>query len=1120
MAIAKRKDPLKAARGKFWRGLMADMVDAAWYRVRHRDAMATGLDPLKHFLRFGIEERRDPNAWFDSAWYAAENPDFIPTGLDPLTHYIYFGAQELRKPHPRFDAVYYAREHPEAAENPLLYHMRFGRKRGYRTEYVPDNSACLPSENTAFVRPDHVVADIVIAVAGTPQQTRDCVMSVLANSVGRVIVTGTGSADPALARWLRMLAGQKRIVLTASGSVAEVIEAERDHDVVVLGAGTEVAAGWLDRLVAQAYAAPRIATVSPFSNAASPCGYPDPSGGPPVFGLSTDAIDRACRMANAGRFASVPFSTDGCVYIRRDALRDVGLPDTMRPNWLLDFCQRGAAKGWRHHVACDTFVRCATGRPAPAVGEDPAAPFRFAVTAALFAASGLPVILMVTHAMGGGIGRHIDSIIKRTSGRAHVLILEGNPDSSVISVPALPHHPRVALTADQTDDLERMLRSANISRVHIHHLLNIRVDLAGVIRRLGVPFDLTVHDYFAICPQINLLPRPANPYCGLPGPATCNACIGISPSAFRARDILSWRVEREWVFKDAARIICPSDDVRNRLAGLGLAERAVVVPHDPVTEPNWPLMVPKLSGEPLRVVLLGILAMHKGAMTVAEVAATAVPGTLDIHCIGYLEDTFPNSARPLIHATGPYKDEDLPALLRELRPHVVWLPSMAPETYSYTLTTAIEAGLPIVATDFGSFRERTAGRPFTWLVDHRAPASVWIETFEHVRKALRKRAAKHQPVPRSQVRDFYTDAYLPARRASPPRKPRRDKPTIAVVAERFESGHLSPCAFIRLLQPLDHPDIGGMFRTHLDSPESVLARRADIIVTQRHAVPDMVRAEALVEHARRSGAKLIFDLDDDLLTVPPDHADAAVLRPRARVVRLLVDAADAVWVSSRGLAKRLARIRPDVTLIENALDERIWAYGPAPPRFQPDPLRILCMGTGTHHDDLAMIMPGLVRLKAEYGERVVIDIVGMSDEMELPKGIRRLGPPLYATQSYPAFVHWINTVPERWHIGLAPLLDTPFNRCKSPIKTMDYAAMGMVVLASDMPVYRGSLADGPVGHLVENDPHAWYEALEWLLRDQALRQTIARRTRSAFLEQASLGSQAAARRGAWKLVLS
>ena len=42
----------------------------------------------------------------------------------------------------------------------------------------------------------------------------------------------------------------------------------------------------------------------------------------------------------------------------------------------------------------------------------------------------------------------------------------------------------------------------------------------------------------------------------------------------------------------------------------------------------------------------------------------------------------------------------------------------------------------------------------------------------------------------------------------------------------------------------------------------------------------------------------------------------------------------------------------------------------------------------------------------------------------------------------------------------------PFNDCKSPIKALDYAALGLATLASDVPAYRGSLADDPGGVLV------------------------------------------------------
>ena len=182
-------------------------------------------------------------------------------------------------------------------------------------------------------------------------------------------------------------------------------------------------------------------------------------------------------------------------------------------------------------------------------------------------------------------------------------------------------------------------------------------------------------------------------------------------------------------------------------------------------------------------------------------------------------------------------------------------------------------------------------------------------------------------------------------------------------------------------------------------------------------------------------------------------------------------------------------------------------------------MRILCMGSMTHAADLALIAPALERLLRAYPERVTVDVLGMTAAPTLPVGVRRVIPPFYATQSYPAFVHWINSVVPGWHLGLAPLADTPFNRAKSSIKAMDYAAMGLAVLASDVPAYRGSLADGVAGRLVKNHEGAWLDAMSWLLRDQDLWRACTLRARPAFLERASLRSQAARRRAAWQDLL-
>ncbi len=1160
---------------------MADIVDADWYLHRHPDIAGAGIDPLQHFVRFGATEKRDPNAFFDSTWYAEHYSDVAASHMTPLLHYLQIGAAQLRNPHPKFDAAYYVDQHPDAAANPLLYHLRLGRARGYDTERPIRIQDYLPSQSTAFAPPDSVTVDVVIPVHAGEAETRTCITSVLADAgrlggrttskrepnvgdcLGRIIVVEDCSPEPALVAWLLTLAASGRIQLLRNrrslgfaAAANQGMEAAGDHDVVLLNSSTAVPPGWLRRLTAQAYADPGIATVSPFCDHPAVCGYPDDRGGPRAFGQRVEQLDDICRGVNSGRSISQPANSGGCLYIRREALRQTGPLDAAHfpagHGADIDFCLRAAKLGWHHRLACDGFVyhkasadfgNRAAMLPAQTQAadliaqrypdyprhmaeharRDQIAPVRFAVTAGLFRQSGRPVILMISHNLGGGIRRHIDSLVQRYRDTAHVLLLAGTTRGAELSVPALPDHPMLALPADRTDDLVRLLQSMNLSRVHLHHLVRMDMDIRSLIHRLELPFDVTVHDYYAICPQINLLPSPESLYCGEPPPAGCNACIANTSTAHEARDILSWRAARIWQFTEADRVICPSEDVKARLNRYGLAEHAIVVPHERSTTTEWPLCLPNAPNPTLRIVLLGVLANHKGARAVAALAEAAAPGTIEIHLIGYVEASFPKPALKYVQATGPYQDAEIADLLRQTDPHVVWFPSSAPETYSYTLSTAIAAGLPIVATNLGSFTERLAARPFTWLVDHRASTADWIEVFDTVRASLQRRRQKPRALPRLIEADFYADHYLVAEAPTKPTATRRigadRKPVIAIVPERFENGDMSPCAYIRLLQPLDHPAIGATFDLKIVDARTALDYAADIIVTQRHAVPDIAAADALAAHARRTGATLLYDLDDDLLAIPRTHPDAAQLRPRSKIVQRMLAHADRVWLSTPGLAQRLARSRPDAVVVENRLDERLWTQTPVQAPFQDDPIRILCMGTGTHDQDFTLIQPALVRLKQEYGDRVVIDIIGMTGQTSLPPELNRIGPPHHASRSYPGFVHWLNTVRPEWHIGLAPLLDTPFNRCKSPVKAMDYAAMGLFVLASDTAAYRGCIADGLVGQLVPNNPNAWYVTLGWLLRDQDRRRAVASRARAAFLTRASLASQAEARRNAWLALL-
>ncbi len=1140
---------------------LGTFFDAEWYRAEYPDVATAGIDPLDHFLNHGMAEARNPNAFFDSAWYLEQYPDVARAGIHPLLHYMQHGASELRNPHPRFDAAFYAEEHPEAAANPLLHHVLVGAGQDWPTEKRVAIGEYLASGAEPPTCPAGIEVDIVIPVYRGLEQTQRCLASVLADPhrpAGQIILVDDRSPEPELSAWLDTVnaTGKIRLIrhrrnLGFVVSVNRGMQVSDRADIVLLNSDTEVPAGWLARLAGHAYAQPRVGTVSPFSNNATICSYPHEQGGPMPFGLSLAEVDAACREANGGRTVDVPTTVGFAMYIRRACLDEIGLFDAEtfgrgygEEN---DFCMRAGAAGWRNLLACDTFVyhegnvsfgagsSDLDGKSDLLLGKHPnfnelvakhirrdqVGPYRLALTAALFRRSGRPSVLMVTHGLGGGVRQQLNAVMARTGGHGNFFELSATKQGVALSVPAREEHPPMLLGEDRLDDLVRFLRSAAVSRVHIHHTLGMRLDLRDLIHRLGVPFDFTVHDFLTICPQINMLPRRDSQYCGAPGPAVCNACIAARPD-ITVRDILGWRAAHAWLLQQADRVICPSEDTRSKLARYRLDQRAIVVPHEPVGKVNWPMRPPTLQrGRKLRVAILGVLTSHKGLRTVAALAETADPARLEIHLVGYSEVPLPPLAAERIRETGAYQADDLAKLIADVRPHVIWFPGQVPETYSFTLSAAIATGLPIVASRVGAFPERLDGRPLTWLVDPAAPTAEWLERFDEVRQDLTTRRTPPRAKARTPVPDFYADSYLrhdrPPLVASPGtagvidlRRPGRT--TVVVIPERLGEETISPCGYIRLLQPLDHPAIGGELDTIVADAKEALRYRGDIVACQRYSVANLVLADRLVEHCRRQEMPLLYDLDDNLMEVPSDHADAAVLRPRAEVVNRLVRQADAVWVSTPALRDVVCTMRADAELVPNGLDERLWSAVHHADAAPFAPLRILFMGTATHDADLTLVLPALRRLHEDHGEHVRVDVLGVTGRA-LPEFVNRVALPPTAAASYPGFVSWI-TQRNVWDVGIAPLLDTPFNRSKSAIKTMDYAALGLAVLASNLDVYRGSIADGAGGMLVAENAASWYEALSRLLQDWRLLRDLREGARRSFAAY-TLAAQADERRRAW-----
>lgn len=88
---------------------LSGQFDRKWYAVQYPDVARRGTDLLKHYIRYGAGERRNPNREFDTSFYMNRNSDVIAKAINPLRHYIRYGQKEGRPCNP----VDYAR---------LVYH--------------------------------------------------------------------------------------------------------------------------------------------------------------------------------------------------------------------------------------------------------------------------------------------------------------------------------------------------------------------------------------------------------------------------------------------------------------------------------------------------------------------------------------------------------------------------------------------------------------------------------------------------------------------------------------------------------------------------------------------------------------------------------------------------------------------------------------------------------------------------------------------------------------------------------------------------------------------------------------------------------------------------------------
>ncbi len=301
--------------------------------------------------------------------------------------------------------------------------------------------------------------------------------------------------------------------------------------------------------------------------------------------------------------------------------------------------------------------------------------------------------------LGGGVDRHVRDIVAQV-GRRHVLWHVGD-GAEVVEVAGkrrfFPLDPTRVAAAPQV--VAEWLRTLGIGLVHLHTVVRApRERAAWAAHALGLPLLVTLHDVLFQRPDAfeYQAPPPDGPWVAELAPLLRSAKAVLAPSDYLAT---------------LAGTTFPGLEVH--VVPNGLASHAPGTGHEARAREEF------LAHRPRHVVaVLGAIGTHKGAAVLRRLPAELEGSGIAIVVIGYLDQQLHPGWKTLPHlyVHGPYPPRRVGDLLRAYGAELVLFPNRVPESFSYALSEAWAAGIPVLAGREGAIGERVARQGGGWLL--------------------------------------------------------------------------------------------------------------------------------------------------------------------------------------------------------------------------------------------------------------------------------------------------------------------------------------------------------------------------------------------------------------------
>ncbi|WP_209426623.1 glycosyltransferase [Pararhodobacter sp. SW119] len=644
-----------------------------------------------------------------------------------------------------------------------------------------------PADRTASPSPPPEMITVIIPVFNAFELLAEMLDRVMAHTdlPFRLILIEDQSTDPRVRPWLRDWVARHpdadKIELreneTNLGFIGSVNRgfAAAQHDsgpVILLNSDAMVPPRWASRLVAP-LGDPSIATTTPLSNDAEIYTAPVICARAALEPGQLDAIDVTLRerIAKTSPQVVTPTGVGFCIAVQREWLQRLGGFDPVFGRGYgeeVDWCRRAVAKGGRHVAVPNLFVEHRGGASfGPSklalvqknnaiiserypgydrivqdfIRDDPLITPRL-VTALAWADS-LRTIdripIHIAHSLGGGAENYLQdrvrsetvSLVLRLGGAWRYRLELDTPLGRVIG------------NSDDIDLAVRLLTPLRKRRIVYSCAVGDPDlgDIPDLLLRLsdGAALDILFHDFLPLSPSYTLLDHDGI-YRGIPPIDSDDPAHQYRRADGSTMSLADWRAAWGRVIDASDRLIVFSRESARIVESVypKAKDRLHFNPH------ALPHAIPRLTApKDGRIVLgvLGAIGPQKGAAVLSALSRKMhAEQDASLALIGRIAPGYPLADDVPVH--GIYAIEDIPHLAARYGVTHWLIPSIWPETFSYTVHECLATGLPTLAFDLGAqgeaVRNAANGIPVPFEKDERTPECL----AERVAKVLRATRAR------------------------------------------------------------------------------------------------------------------------------------------------------------------------------------------------------------------------------------------------------------------------------------------------------------------------------------------------------------------------------------------